>query len=143
MSKSAKLRPRFYLWLYKFARSKHRRHLTKLFVNELTMTYSNGLKVSDHAIVRFIDRIEGRDIKRIANEITGGLKERVMKDGDGKYINGRMRVVVVGKWVKTVDGDINPTNYKSNIVSNPIRGLPQPSVADVCTHCISKKATTP
>lgn len=94
-----------------------------MFDNEVKFTYSQGLKVSDHAIARYYERIENKDHKALADKITNGLKSRVISQGDGKYIVGDMRVTVVGKWVKTIDSDTDPTNNKSRIITNKIRGL--------------------
>lgn len=77
----------------------------------------NGLKVTEHSIIRYFERFEGYDIDEIRNKITGGsLKSQVDKHGTGKYTVGDMTVVVDGNYVITV--------YKDNTPKvNSIRGL--------------------
>ena len=61
------------------------------------------IKVSDHAIVRYLERIMGFDIELIRNAIaTPGIKKQTDILGNGEFITGKCRVVVVNNTAVTV-----------------------------------------
>ncbi len=61
------------------------------------------LMVSDHAMVRFFERVLGYDIGKIKSEILSDqVKTLVDKLGCGKFPNGKYHVVVKDKVVRTI-----------------------------------------
>lgn len=58
-----------------------------------------GLDVSDHAIVRYIERVNGCDTERLKNEIITKIKPLVDKLGDGAYPVGDGFSAVVSKGI--------------------------------------------
>ena len=69
--------------------------------------------VSDHAIVRYLERIEDFDIESLKKEIqTRKIKQEYLHKGDGKYFNEKLNcfVCIKNKTITTLhygDYDIN------------------------------------
>lgn len=61
------------------------------------------LKVSEHAILRYLERVRGLNIEEIEAEI---LSESIVKShqtlGDGTYPNGDYKVIIKGNNVTTI-----------------------------------------
>lgn len=83
----------------------------------------SDFEITRHAFLRYFERIEGYDIKSIIEKLTDGLKEKVEKDGDGKYVINGVRVTVVEGSIVTIDTNKRDQAFKDRIVANPIRGL--------------------
>ena len=62
------------------------------------------LKVTDHAVVRYLERILGYDIDLIRDAIaTKAIKAQIKKLGpNGEFINGNHRVVIKNSTAVTV-----------------------------------------
>lgn len=61
------------------------------------------IDISDHAIVRYVERVHGIDMKKMKNKIiTKDLKKEVKKGGNGTYIVGDFKVVVRGGVIVTI-----------------------------------------
>ena len=70
------------------------------FLNE---TVKSGIEVSDHAIVRYFERVLGYDFDRIKNDIlTKEIIDNYEKLGDGTYQNGNFSLVIQNRKVVTV-----------------------------------------
>ena len=61
------------------------------------------IKISDHAVVRYLQRINGMDLLAIANELLPADTARLIeRNGDGEYPAGTHRLVVRNNKVVTV-----------------------------------------
>lgn len=118
------MRRKFWRKLYAYSRRKFREHLNGEYKTEKRYTYSNGIKVSHHAITRYFERVEGYDMDKVLQEITTGLVDRVARDGDGKYVVGRLRATVLNNTVVTVDTTLQDLPNKQRPILNPIRITP-------------------
>lgn len=113
------------LWrkAYKYSRSKYRLYCNGMFRQESRARIENGIKVSRHAIDRYLERVEGYDFDEIASKLTEGLAERVAEEGDGKYIVGDARVTVLKDTIVTVDTTKHNLPFSKRVIANPIRGI--------------------
>lgn len=75
----------------------------------------NGITVTDHALIRYFERMEGYDIDRVMEIITKNIK---FKEGVEKYTNADMTVVCDGKAVITLY-----RNSTNDAIGNKIKGL--------------------
>jgi len=73
----------------------------------------NGFQVSEHALLRYYERLEGYNPENVMSTIT---KRLVVKQGVNKQVTGDMQVVCKGNVVLTV----YPNDYG---VGNKIKGL--------------------
>lgn len=63
----------------------------------------NGIYVSDHAVLRFIERVMGFDTEMVKERIlTKELKKIIHINGDGHYPVEDFKVVVKGKTIATI-----------------------------------------
>ena len=78
---------------------------------------SKKIDVSDHAIVRYFERVLGYNIKEIKKKILPDpFKTVVNKFGNGKYPIGSHHVIVEGGRVVTIYGEKNNASpYHSKI----------------------------
>lgn len=78
--------------------------IEKLKNEMVKLTNSENLKISEHAIVRYFERVKGFDIEQVEKEI---LSEQVVKlveqlGGNGQYPNEGFSVVMKNYTVTTV-----------------------------------------
>jgi hypothetical protein len=61
--------------------------------------------VSDHAMIRYLERVYGLDLAMLADEILDGRRESIMKCETGKWITSQgVTLIVKGRVVVTVIG---------------------------------------
>mgnify|MGYP000288406981 CR=1 FL=1 len=61
------------------------------------------LGVTDHAVIRYLERIEGMNIEKIRSDIRSKIKDMVKVCGDGRYpLGDRFQAVVENRMVITV-----------------------------------------
>lgn len=77
---------------------------------------TNGLKVTDHALLRYFERFEDYDLDQIKNKIATEHLSQQIKEGVNKYVSGNMTVVIDGKYILTV-------YPHDNHLGNRIKGL--------------------
>lgn len=61
--------------------------------------------ISDHALVRYIERIHGVDVRSLKRQISKGLTERMPNPPDGEFslkMGNGLKFVIVDRVVKTV-----------------------------------------
>lgn len=77
----------------------------------------NGFKITEHALLRYFERVEGYDLQEIREKITENLL--VNPNTVGRYKVGDIELIVEGKTIIT----LYPFRdlYKGNV--NPIKGL--------------------
>jgi predicted nuclease with TOPRIM domain len=65
---------------------------------------SKDLVVSEHAIIRYIERVQGLDLKEIRNEIlTDKIKKQYSTVGNGTFPNDNFNVIIKNGTVVTVE----------------------------------------
>lgn len=71
-------------------------HIRQLKKQIETLQHNNNLKVSEHAIVRYFERIKGFDISEIEREIITDEISKMVETlgGTGHYPNGEFSVVM-------------------------------------------------
>lgn len=74
----------------------------------------NGVHISEHAIVRYFERVEGYDIEEVMKRIVGNFEN---KGGVGKYKSGDLILVVDGDTIVTLYKDDSPKVNTARLVT--------------------------
>ena len=86
----------FYHWLMQWATRKYRMSLDKAKIEQ-------RLYVTDHAVLRYLERVKNIDMGIIRAEILNSAKPEGLKYiGDGVHKIDKHRIVISGGTVKTV-----------------------------------------
>ena len=79
------------------------KHIAELHAKIKKLQNKGGLKVSEHAIVRYLERVKGIDMEQLENEIANDqVKELVTKFKQGTFPAGNFSVVVKDNTVITI-----------------------------------------
>lgn len=76
----------------------------KEITREITNRQRPSIKpvVTDHAIIRYLERVEGIDIQGIRNEILSDITKQAIKAGALEVVTSKYRVGIKGNAVTTI-----------------------------------------
>lgn len=98
------MKQKFYQWLYIWAKRQWKKTLSdedRQMVKESNRQpnfYANGFNVTQHALIRYFERVEGYDLKPILESLTKGL---IVKK-PGHYTHGNVKMYITGHTIVSV-----------------------------------------